>query len=72
MRREVRFRGRPGAQDGIAAALQDAARGYERLASAARRDDRGDYRTAARAVRTAEAELQRALARLGRLGYRVG
>lgn len=45
---------------------------YERLASAARRGDRGAYGSARAAVRSGEAAVQRAIRRLAALGYAVG
>ena len=67
-----RFDARP-ADRRPAAALQRAvsaeATAYERLASAARRSDRGAYRRAARAARGGQRELEAALAALTLAGY---
>jgi len=55
----------------LAASLEATARAYDRLATAARRNDGGAYAAAAKAVGRGESAVERSLAGLERLGYRV-
>ena len=60
------------ANAGIVSALAATADAYERLASAARRGDRGRYNSARSAANRGERRVRQAVGALGRLGYDVG
>ena len=65
----------PAAQEanaGIVKALQETSSAYGRLASAARRGDRGAYGAARRAATNGESAVRRAIGKLAELGYSVG
>jgi hypothetical protein len=55
----------------ITSAMRDCARAYDRLGDAAANDNSGGYAAAARAVKSGEAKLRRALQSLEPLGYSV-
>jgi hypothetical protein len=59
------------ANDAMAGAVAAIARGYERLAAAARAQDAGRYRAAGGALRRAHADLAHTLSALKLLAYDV-